>query len=65
MPFRNILFFKLCTRASTRMQQSYGKEVDNMIAVYMQFDVVCVCSILTLAINGIQLALSVLSYIKK
>lgn len=36
-----------------------------MIAVYMQFDVVCVCSILTLAINGIQLALSVLSYIKK
>lgn len=36
-----------------------------MIAIYVQFDVVSVCAVLTLAINVAQLVLSVLQYVKK
>ena len=38
---------------------------DNMFAISMQIDVVSVCAILELAIDVVQLVLSVLQYIKK
>lgn len=36
-----------------------------MFAIYMQIDVVSACAILGLAIDVVQLVLSVLQYIKK
>ena len=65
MPFRNYLFFDLCTRATNRWQHCYEKEVDNVICIHLQVDVVSVCTVLTLAIAVAQLVLSVLQYRKK